>query len=485
MLKLHVFINGKQHKMEVIMQFNKICLIILTASSASNYLMGMQTPEEEAINVRNQPSAAAAASTSSQEIRPQRHDIDLYVDKENPNRLSARRYFDETMPLDLVNTLIQDCPDNLKRTVERIKNKERHVARKIILIGPPGCGKSDTAKAIAVYCNMDFTLLHSNELGTSFSNSGIENTKRLFKYAQLLNKPFLIIIDELQDIFDKGANKNSFYESISNIKTHLEEAAKNQNIVIVFTANKLSNVPEAMQSRLRQGVTIIFSKPDFAKRKKILEYWYKNTINNLQESDYAYLAGKTRSLTGRDIYDSVNIAHDKAAIRLKKANQNISNPCLNRNDINAALWCKYMDAWYDTYKDTKETVVGWVPGITKYFFYTGSGVAIGLFLYNKQEKLALFLQNVSLDAMRELAASTQKSAAEVLAVSKESLDIAKYGPSGWAYAKQLGNSAVIGISSALTTFLASQIFGSGVSRGSAESLSQGVIQDAQSAISNL
>lgn len=212
---------------------------------------------------------------------------------------------------ELIDHIIQTSSPALQRIIKNLKNKkenngeiERYIPGKIILLGDPGTGKSSLALAIALYCNIPYTFIELNNIHNEYKDSGPSTINRICAEVVNYQELHIVILDELQSLVRKR-NSNDFDISAAQaLWSALDNFEENPNIVVIGTANEISDLPKQLLSRIADALFII-ERPSKEIRECIIQYYFsimpKHIYVDFNDNEIKQIIKKTHNLVARDL----------------------------------------------------------------------------------------------------------------------------------------------------------------------------------------
>ncbi|MDD2752378.1 MAG: AAA family ATPase [Candidatus Omnitrophica bacterium] len=220
--------------------------------------------------------------------------------------------------------------------LQRIGGK---ILRGILMLGPPGCGKTYLAKAIATEASLPFISMSGSEFVEMFVGVGAGRIRSLFKKARQLAElegGCIIFIDEIDAVGAQRSQDSGFggqTESNTTLNQLLVEMdglkEKDVNIVIIGATNMNENFLDA--ALLRPGRfdrKIYVDKPNLEDRQKLIAYYLKNVQYDTNDVKIDRLA---RIAVGSSPADIANMIREAALIAVRNR-----RPLITMKDIDDA-----------------------------------------------------------------------------------------------------------------------------------------------------
>jgi transitional endoplasmic reticulum ATPase len=179
----------------------------------------------------------------------------------------------------------------------------------ILLFGPPGCGKTLLAKAVATESKCNFISIKGPEIFSKWVGESEKAIREIFRKARL-SSPSIIYFDEIDAITSgRGHIEGTHvYESIVNqILVEMDGLEKREGIVVIASTNRPDLVDPALLRPGRFDRLLYCPSPDIQSRLKILEVHTKN-MPLAPDVSLDKIAGQTEGYSGADLENLVREA---------------------------------------------------------------------------------------------------------------------------------------------------------------------------------
>ncbi len=226
-------------------------------------------------------------------------------------------YVEEKPRVDFVGTIPNSVKDMIiaSQKPEIYERNSGGIPNKLLLYGPPGTGKTTLARLVANQTGRILITVIGGSFVNKYRGSGSKAIKKLFNYAERLDKPCVIFIDEIDGIAGKASqDASNFREEASSIGVlngYLNNIAGSKKIFFIGATNERGSLNDSIVSKM---VTLKVGLPDKNTRLTILRYHIDRRLglkNNLTINDIEELEGLIRNFSIRDIDTLFNkaIAH--------------------------------------------------------------------------------------------------------------------------------------------------------------------------------
>jgi cell division protease FtsH len=238
---------------------------------------------------------------------------------------------------------IDEVKEEAHEVVQLIKDRTRltkiggKILRGLLMIGPPGCGKTMLAKAIATEAEIPFISTAASEFTEMFVGVGSSRVRKLFKQARILaygHGACIIFVDELDAVgrqrsfsFGGGQETNN---TLNQLLVEMDGLKEDDLSIIVIGATNASEsvIDPALLRPGRFDRKLYIGKPGLEGREKIFEH-YLSKVSYDEKIDVSRLARKTVYKSPADIE---NIVKEAALIATREDKDIVSH-----KEISAAI----------------------------------------------------------------------------------------------------------------------------------------------------
>ncbi|MFQ5945049.1 MAG: ATP-dependent zinc metalloprotease FtsH [Anaerolineae bacterium] len=223
---------------------------------------------------------------------------------------------------------VEEAKVELQEVVEFLKEPEKFIAlgaripKGVLMVGPPGCGKTLMARAVAGEAEVPFFNISGSEFVEMFVGVGASRVRDLFEQAKR-NSPSLVFVDEIDAVgrhrgAGLGGSHDEREQTLNQILVEMDGFDTDTNVIIIAATNRPDILDPALLRPGRFDRQVVLDRPDIRGRQGILEIHIRGKPVE-KEVDLESIAKQTPGFTGADIENLVNEAAILAARRDKKA----------------------------------------------------------------------------------------------------------------------------------------------------------------------
>jgi cell division protease FtsH len=223
-----------------------------------------------------------------------------------------------------------EAKQDLEEVVEFLKFPKKfagmgaRIPKGVLLIGPPGTGKTMLARAVAGEANVPFFSISGSEFVEMFVGVGASRVRDLFARAKK-NSPCIIFVDEIDAVGRRrgsgmGGGHDEREQTLNQILVEMDGFDQGQNVIVIAATNRADVLDPALLRPGRFDRRVNIGLPDRKDREAILKVHFvkKPLAKNV---DLDSLAAKAAGSSGADL---ANIANESAIIAARNSHNEIS-----------------------------------------------------------------------------------------------------------------------------------------------------------------
>jgi len=222
---------------------------------------------------------------------------------------------------------VDEAKGELQEIVEFLKSPQKfltlgaRIPRGVLLVGPPGCGKTLIAKAIAGEASVPFFAISGSEFVEMFVGVGASRVRDLFDQAKR-NTPCIVFVDEIDAVgrhrgAGLGGGHDEREQTLNQILVEMDGFDSSTNVIVLAATNRPDILDPALLRPGRFDRHVVIDQPDINGRKAILEVHAKGKPL-AKDSDLEVIAKQTPGFSGADLANLINEAAILAARRGRK-----------------------------------------------------------------------------------------------------------------------------------------------------------------------
>lgn len=219
-----------------------------------------------------------------------------------------------------------EAKENLTEIVDYLHNPHKYseigasMPKGILLVGPPGTGKTMLAKAVAGEANVPFFSMSGSEFVEMFVGMGASKVRDLFKQAKD-KAPCIVFIDEIDAIGKKRdgniSGNDEREQTLNQLLTEMDGFEGNTGVIILAATNRPESLDPALTRPGRFDRRVPVELPDLKGREEILKVHAKK-VKTMPGIDYSQVAKMASGASGAELANIVNEAALRA-VRDKRA----------------------------------------------------------------------------------------------------------------------------------------------------------------------
>ncbi|PKB66319.1 MAG: cell division protein FtsH [SAR202 cluster bacterium Io17-Chloro-G3] len=221
---------------------------------------------------------------------------------------------------------VDEAKEELEEVVEFLKTPERFLAlgakipRGVLLMGPPGVGKTLLARAVAGEAGVPFFSISGSEFVEMFVGVGASRVRDLFDQAKR-NAPCIVFVDEIDAVgrhrgAGLGGGHDEREQTLNQILVEMDGFDTSTNVIVLASTNRPDILDPALLRPGRFDRRVTLDSPDVKGREEILNVHAKGKPFG-KDVNLEAIAKQTAGFSGADLMNLINEAAILAARRNK------------------------------------------------------------------------------------------------------------------------------------------------------------------------
>lgn len=228
---------------------------------------------------------------------------------------------------------VDEAKEELQEVIEFLKDPKRFqrlggkIPKGVLLLGPPGCGKTLLAKAVAGEANVPFFSISGSDFVEMFVGVGASRVRDLFeqakKSARLGGKGCIVFIDEIDAVGRQrfagiGGGHDEREQTLNALLVEMDGFDPQEGVILIAATNRPDVLDPALLRPGRFDRRIVVDRPDLIGREEIIKVHIRE-IKLAKEVDLKAIARQTAGFSGADLANLANEAALLAARNNKDA----------------------------------------------------------------------------------------------------------------------------------------------------------------------
>lgn len=231
---------------------------------------------------------------------------------------------------------VDEAKDALEEVIHFLKAPKKYerlggtIPKGVLLVGPPGTGKTMLAKAVAGEADVPFFSISGSDFVEMFVGVGASRVRDLFETGKK-NAPCIIFIDELDAVGRHrgagiGGGHDEREQTLNALLVQMQGFEESETVIMIAATNRPDVLDPALLRPGRFDRQVIVDLPDVRGRKAILEVHTKEPYKMAENVNLEILAKATPGFSGADLK---NMANEAALLAAREDMDNIDMACFD------------------------------------------------------------------------------------------------------------------------------------------------------------
>ncbi len=227
---------------------------------------------------------------------------------------------------------VDEAKEELQEIIEFLKDPKRFtrlggkIPKGVLLVGPPGSGKTLLARAVAGEANVPFFSISGSDFVEMFVGVGASRVRDLFQQGQK-HAPCIIFIDEIDAVGRQrgaglGGGHDEREQTLNQLLVEMDGFNTSEGVILMAATNRPDVLDRALLRPGRFDRQIVVANPDITGREAILEIHIRN--NGLPLSDDVSTRTLARGTPGFSGADLANMVNESALLAARRNQDNVT-----------------------------------------------------------------------------------------------------------------------------------------------------------------
>jgi cell division protease FtsH len=225
---------------------------------------------------------------------------------------------------------VEEAKDELGEIIEFLREPQKfqklggRIPKGVLLVGPPGTGKTMLARAIAGEANVPFFSISGSDFVEMFVGVGASRVRDLFEQGKK-NAPCIVFIDEIDAVgrhrgAGLGGGHDEREQTLNQLLVEMDGFESNEGVILIAATNRPDVLDPALLRPGRFDRRVVVPRPDVGGREAILKVHTKK-IPLAEDVDLPVLARGTPGFSGADL---ANLANEGALLAARQNRKTVT-----------------------------------------------------------------------------------------------------------------------------------------------------------------